>query len=66
VKITNTSNTAKNNIAYIEDVFDYIILDENSVTNSKDLLPKMPTSGGDLLFDGFSLEPNESITINYS
>ncbi|MDR2411949.1 MAG: hypothetical protein LBD88_05320 [Candidatus Peribacteria bacterium] len=53
-------------MAYIEDAFDYITLDETSITNSKDLPAKVPASGYDLLFDGFSLEPNESITIKYS
>ncbi|MDR1945348.1 MAG: hypothetical protein LBQ59_04755, partial [Candidatus Peribacteria bacterium] len=66
IKITNNSNTTKNNIAYIEDVLDYITLDENSITNSKDLPPKRPANGYDLLFDNFSLRPNESIDIKYS
>jgi hypothetical protein len=40
-------------------------LDENSISNTKNLVPKRPEGGYDLLFDGFSLRPNESITIKY-
>jgi hypothetical protein len=53
-------------MAYIEDVLDYMTLNETSITNSKNVPAKVPANGYDLLFDNFSLRPNESITIKYS
>ncbi|MDR1988358.1 MAG: hypothetical protein LBQ24_06650 [Candidatus Peribacteria bacterium] len=53
-------------MVYIEDVIDYIDLDTSSISNSKNLTAKSPNNAYDLLFDDFSLRPNESLIIKYS
>lgn len=66
IEITNISWRTINNIAYIEDIFEYFTIDESSLLNSKNLQFKKPNWSYELLVDGFSLSSNESIKINYS
>ncbi len=65
VSITNTSWERLSNIIYIEDVLSYFNLNKASIENSKDLTVKSP-SLYDFMFDEFSLNSNETFTINYS
>ncbi|MDD2907859.1 MAG: VCBS repeat-containing protein [Candidatus Gracilibacteria bacterium] len=66
VKLTNISGKKLNNIAYVEDVLDYFTLDDKSITNSKNLEAKKPNNNYDFLIDQFSLNSNETLTINYT
>lgn len=66
IKLTNISGKKLNNIAYVEDVLDYFTLDEKTIFNTKNLVAKRPNNSYDFLIDGFSLNSNESITINYT
>lgn len=63
--IENKSWKRLNNIAYIEDVYNYFNLDFDSISNSKNLEIKRPKNSYDFLIDNFSLNNWEKLIINY-
>lgn len=64
--IKNTSYSRINNIAYIEDINDIFVLEDNTIVNSLWLAKKNAPNSMDFMYDGFSLNSWETFTVNYS
>lgn len=66
IKIINENLYSVDNVAYIEDVFDYFTLDSESIVNSKNLEVLTPNNSYEFMVDWFNLNWNEQMTISYT
>ena len=66
IKLINTGNKKLENVAYLEKLPLIFTLNEDSISIPNDFYLNLDIPWYDFLVDGFSLDPDESITISYN